>query len=434
MTIRAPTGVTLLALWRRIDLRRLVLGDPALKAAALTVAVLLSIWASAVYNAPAPEVTLQLDGRVPIERPDVPTGYVLRGAIGDVAVKLRGPEDAARAVGQQQVRATLDLSTSAPSPDAQPVPVRVSVSDDRVRVVEISPATIPLRLERRATRVLPVQARFANDPPSGFQAAPATFRPQEVTIAGPESVVARVVAVLGVVRFGDAPLDLAQDVRPVPVDAQGAAVDGLEVDPVAVRAGVPVLSTATTRTIPVLWQLRGEVASGYWISKVATDPVAVTVSGARDQVAAIERIDTVAVNVGGLSAARSFTASLVVPAGVTIVGEPNATVSVTVVALVGSRPFPLVAVQTVGLGAGLVADVQPGAVDVTLSGTVASLVSLGGDIVSATVDIAGLGPGAYTLEVSVRAPAGTSAQDVRPARVTVTIRSTRPTPSPTATP
>jgi len=38
------------------------------------------------------EITVPFDGRVPIERPDVPAGFVLRGQLGDVAVKLSGPE------------------------------------------------------------------------------------------------------------------------------------------------------------------------------------------------------------------------------------------------------------------------------------------------------------------------------------------------------
>jgi len=434
MTIRAQVGDVAIAIWRRIDLRRLFLGDLALKAAALAVALLLFIWASAVYNAPPPEVTLQMDGRIPLERPEIPAGYVLRGQLGDVGIKLRGPEDAVRAIGPQQVRATLDVTGAVPGPDPQAMPVRVLVSSDRVRVAEVSPASVPLRFERRTERTLAVQARLANDPPSGFQAAPATFRPQQVTVSGPESAVATVAAVLATVRFGDAPVDLAQDVRPVPVDAQGQAVEGVEIDPVAVHVTVPVQSSATTRTVPILWQLKGDVAAGYWISRVTTDPVAVTVSGARDAVAALERIETAVVDVSGLTAGRTFSAQLNVPGGMKVVGEPQASVNVTVVALIGTRPFPIVAIQLVGLGPGLAAEVQPATADVILSATLPVLNGLGADAVSAVVDVTGRGPGTFTLDVSARAPAGTSVQSVQPARATVTIRSTRPSPSPTPTP
>jgi YbbR domain-containing protein len=429
MTGRAPAGEVVLALWRRLDLRRVFIGDWVLKTAALVVALFL--WVAAVYGAPPDEVTLAYAGRVPVERPDVPAGYVLRAQLGDVGVKLRGPEDAVRSVGPQQIRATFELSALSPSPDPQEVKVIVGVSDDRVHVAEVTPATVSVRLERRTERVLAVQARLANSPPSGFQAAPATFRPQEVTVSGPESAVAAVAGVLATVLFGDAPVDLAQDVRPVPVDASGQAVEGVEVDPVAVHVTVPVQSSATTRTLPILWQVSGTVASGYWISRIATDPVTATVSGDRAAVAALDHIDTETIDVTGITAARTVTAALLVPDGTSLLGAKQATVTVTVVALAGTRPFPLVAIQPQNLGTGLAADLDSRTVDVIVAGTVPALVALGADSVAASVDLSGKGPGTYTLEVAVRSPAGTTVQSVQPARVTVTIRSTRtPAPSP----
>lgn len=429
----APVGEIALALWRRIDLRRTFTSDLPLKGAAVGVAVLLFLWATLIYNAPAPDVTELFDGRIPVERPEVPAGFVLRSQLGDAQVRLRGTADAIRAVGQQQLRATLDVSALQPGPEPQEAPVRVTVSDPRVRVVEAIPATLPVRLERRTQRTLAVQARLANDPPAGFQAAPATFRPQEVTISGPESAVASVAAMLATVRFGDAPVDLAQDVRPEPVDAQGKVVEGIEVDPVAVHVTIPVQSSATTRTVPILWVLRGEVATGYWISRVATDPVVVTVSGERGAVAELERIETVPVDVSGISSSRSLTVPLVVPSGVTVLGSQEARVSVTVVALAGTRPFPLVAVVPLNVAPDTSATVDPRTIDVVLAGTVPVLSALGSDAVSATVDVAGRGPGTYTLEVTVRAPAGTTLQSLQVTRATVTIRSTRP-PSPTPSP
>jgi len=438
MTTRAPLGGVPPALlraaaalrravaWRRldvrrIDLRQLVVGDLALKSAAVVVAIVLFIWVSAVYAPPA-EVTVAFDGHVPIERPDVPAGSILVGQLGEVTVRLRGPEDAVRAVGQEQLRASLDLAAAVPRPEPQEIPVRVAVADARVRVVEVMPASILVRLERRTERDLALQARFANEPPAGYRASEATFRPQQVTVAGPESAVANVVAVLATLRFGDTPIDLAQDVRPTPVDAAGREVEGVEVDPVSVRVNVPVLSKATTRTVPILWRFSGDVGTGYWISRVVTDPVAVTVSGDRDAIEALERIETAPVDVGGLTSGRTFATPLVVPAGIALVGAVQATVSVTVVALVGTRPFPLVAVQATGMGDGLVAEIDPRAVDVTLSGTVPVLASLAADAVAAVADLAGRGPGTYTVEVAVRAPAGTAVSSVQPARVTVTLR------------
>lgn len=424
MTGRAPMGGVRLARWRRIDVRRLFTGDLPLKTAAIAVAMLL--WVAAMRALPPPEVTATFDGRVAVERPEVPEGYVLTGQLGDASVMLRGPEAALGAIGLPQLRATLDIGAVVPGPSDQEAPVVVTVADQRVRVVGVEPASVPVRLERRLERMLPVQARFANEPPAGFQAGTLTFRPQEVRVAGPETLVASVAAVVATVRFGEAPVDLAQDVRPVPVDAAGQPVDGLAIDPVGVQVSVPVLSTATTRTVPVLAQFRGAVASGYWISSVVIDPPAVAVSGERTAIEILARIDTAPVDVSGLTGGRTFTTTLVLPAGITTVGRAEATVTVTIVALTGTRPFPLVAVRVNGLGPSESAEVSPGTVSVILGGTVPLLDDLGAAAVTASVDVSGRGPGTYTLPVAIAAPGGTTVESVQPQQVTVTIRSESP--------
>jgi YbbR domain-containing protein len=172
------------------------------------------------------------------------------------------------------------------------------------------------------------------------------------------------------------------------------------------------------------------------VSRVTTDPLVVTVGGDREAIAALDRVETATVDVSGLSAGRTITVPLVLPAGVKVIGGAQATVTVTIVALVGTRPFPLVAVQVVGLGSGLSATVTPGTIEVTLAGTVPVLSGLGPDAVGATVDVTGRGPGTYTLDAAIRVPAGTTVQNVQPGRVTVTIRSLTPpsTPTPTASP
>ena len=96
------------AIGRRIDLRRAVTNDFPLKATAVAVALL--FWVAAGQNVQPREVTTPFAGRVPVERPEVPSGYVLRGSLGDVGVTLRGPEAAVARVAVTDLRAMLDIS------------------------------------------------------------------------------------------------------------------------------------------------------------------------------------------------------------------------------------------------------------------------------------------------------------------------------------
>jgi len=348
---------------------------------------------------------------------------VLRGSLGDVAVTLRGPEGVVDHLSVADLRATVDLTGLTPG-EAQPHDAKVVVvtANDVVKVVDVQPATISVRLERITSRTLAVQTKFANSPPEGLQAAAGSISPSEVKITGPESSVALVAAIFATVRFGDATTDLTTSAPPVPVDANGLPIDGLQVEPGVVVVSVPLLPTATTRTLPVLWNVRGNVANGYWISRVTTDPVAVTVRGEQSVLAAMDRVETASIDVNGLTATRIAIAPLLLPEGVKLLNPVDATVTVTVVPLAGTRPFTL-AVQVQNLGTGLDATTDPSTVTIVVAGPAPTLAALTPDQFGVTVDAAGRAAGTSTADVSVRVPQLATLQSVTPARVTLTIKS-----------
>lgn len=401
---------------RRFDLRGLA-HDLPLKAVALVVALIM--WVT-VAQAATREVDQEFTG-IPVERPGLPEGYVLRGALGEVTVHVRGTPAAVGAIGREMVHATIQISLLNAGPEPQDAPVRVTVASESVKVVSANPATVPVRVEQVLSRTLGVQTRFANEPPTGFVPGEAAVGPAEVTISGPGSLVASVAAVYATVRFGDVGIDVVQTVEATAVDAQGAPVEGLTAQPAAVEVRVPLLPTSTTRTLPVLWTLRGDPAAGFWISRIAADPTAITVRGSPEALGRLERIETAAIDVSGINATRTVRVGLLLPAGVVMLQPRDAQVTLTVVPLTGSWPFPLVAVQATGLAADRAAAIEPRTVSVVLTGNVNVLSAITPDQVIATVDVSGRAPGRYEMDVTVRAPANVTVQGVQPPRVTVTI-------------
>jgi YbbR domain-containing protein len=403
--------------FRRFDVRGAITHDFPLKAAALAISVLAFVAVA--------ETTQQatVTFRVPVERPaDVPAGYVLRGTLGDVAITLRGPQSEVVKLAQADIHPVPDLAQAdLGSNDVQNIALRVPLSDPNI-VAQADPPTVPVRIERIVSRTLSVQVRFANDPPAGFQPGAPSLSNSEVKITGAQSLVASVAAVYATLRFGDTPIDISASADAVAVDAAGNPVEGVRSDPPAVQVSVPVLSTTSTRTVPVLWSLRGDVAAGYWISRVTTDPIAVQVQGTPERIATVEVITTATIDVSGLTANRSFRVPLLLPAGISLLQPTDAVVGVTVIQLTGTRPFPVVAVQVTGVGAGLVAETDPATVSVVVSGPVATLAAMGTSDVVATVDATGRGAGSGPADVALRVPAGVTVTSLQPIRVTLTMR------------
>jgi YbbR domain-containing protein len=420
--MRAVEGVRPAWLRRRVDVRRIVTHDFPLKAVAVVIALL--FWVAITQNAPPTVITVEFDGRIPVERPDnVPSGYVLRGPLGDVRVTLRGAPGVADRVALSELRATIDMN-SLTLGQAEPQDARVTVPPpkDGVEVVDVSPPTVSVRVERLTSRTLLVQPRFSNEPPAGTRAGEAAVSPTEVRVTGPESDVARIAAVLGTVRFGDGQTDIeSPDTPAIPVDAAGVPIDGLEVEPGVVTVKVPVLPTATTRTVPVVFTLRGVVAPGYWVVGAAMDPFAVTVRGEEEVLKTLDRIETQPIDVGDLSATRTLTVGLAVPAGVTLLRPTDIAVTVTVQALAGTRVFSSAIVVT-GLLPNHIAELDITSAGVLVAGPVPTLANMPPAQVVASVDAAGRGPGTYAVDVAIRVPAGVTVQTVQPIRVTLTIK------------
>jgi YbbR domain-containing protein len=408
---------------RRIDLRRIAIADFPLKLTAVLIALI--FWVVSVLSAPPTEVVRDYPGRVGVERPEsVPAGYVLQGQLGDVGVRLRGTEAALASVVASDLHATLDLPVAdVHNADPQDVPVRVVVATPGVKVESRAPATVTVRIEPITSRDVAVQARFANSPPAGTFAGDPAITPGQVRVSGAASQVARIAALYATVAFGDAVTDLVQSVQPRAVDASGATIDGLTVDPAVVQLTVPVLSTATTRTVPVVPVVRGALATGYWITRVTIDPSVVTVRGEAAALSTIDQVATAPIDVSGLGADKTFQVALLLPAeGTSLIKAAQATVTVSIAPLTGSRSFPVVAVQAAGLGSGFVAESDPPTISIVVAGPVPALSGITLGQVVATVDATGKGPGTYPLDVVVRTPGGTTAQSVQPTRVTLTIR------------
>ncbi len=418
--MRAVQGLSPAWLRRRIDVRRIVTHDFPLKAVAVVIAVV--FWVAITQNGTPRPITVVFDGRIPVERPENPTGYVLRGTLGDVVVTLRGAPGVADRVALSELHATFDVkSLSLGQTDPQDARVMVPAPKDGVEVVDVSPATVSVRVERLVSRVLLVQPRFANAPPTGARAGEPAVAPSEVRVTGPETDIGRITAVLATVTFGDAQTDIETSAPAIPVDAAAVAIDGLQVEPAVVVVKVPVLPTATTRTVPVVFALRGVVAPGYWVVGVAMDPFAVTVRGDEQVLSTLDRIETLPIEIGDLSATRTLSVKLSLPTGVTLLKPTDVSVTVTVQALTGTRLFNT-AVVVSGLAANQAADLDQTSVSVLVAGPVPTLASLQAEQVTAAVDVGGRGPGTYTLDVAIRVPSGVSVQTVQPARVTVTIR------------
>ena len=204
----------------------------------------------------------------------------------------------------------------------------------------------------------------------------------------------------------------------------------MELDPRTVHVTIPLFTNRQSRTLPVNPVVTGTPAQGFRIASIAADPLAVSVEGDADQLAALMSADTAPVSVSGATRDVSVDVPLALPSGVVAVGAETVHVSVHIEALTETRTYSA-GIRLDGREPDLDYAVSASQVLLTLFGPVADLDRLGSAPIVVGVNVAGLAPGSHELPVVPSLPSTLTLVEVSPETVTVTIAMPA-TPAPAA--
>lgn len=348
------------------------------------------------------------------------------------AIRFVAPGGIAGSVSGESFRATVDLRGLTASAGGAPLtaPVRVEALDPQIQVTGWSPSFVSVRLDPVTTASVPIRVDRGTVP-EDLSAGDPEVDAQVATARGPQSVVERVVAAVARVNIDASGVDVDDEVDLIAVDARGDRLSPVDFDPPRVHVRIAVSVAGTTRTVSIVPILRGTPAIGYAVAGVRVAPVSVVIAGPRTDLQAIDRLETVEIDLAGARRDLNTDASLVLPEGVVVEdGTTTVRVSISVVPLTGSRTYTVAVVLT-GTSGDFTYQLSDGATLVVISGPFSGLNALDGTELQAIADVAGLGAGAHTLTLQVQVPSGLTAASLSPPEITVTISAT---PSPTATP
>jgi YbbR domain-containing protein len=171
-------------------LRHARVENKGLKALSLLLAILLFIVSR------QPVIDLRLVG-VPIEYRGLSPGVKIVGAAEQtVSVRLSGPRDIVRSLTPNQLLVIADLSGKEPGERVVQLKVDEGFMPDNVKVMQIEPASIRIKLEPNLTKRLRVDAQLSGKVVEGREIYGVELSPREVEIEGPQSVVNKMERVL----------------------------------------------------------------------------------------------------------------------------------------------------------------------------------------------------------------------------------------------
>ncbi len=185
-----------------------------------------------------------------------------------------------------------------------------------------------------------------------------------------------------------------------------------------------VFEPQVTKQVPVAASLEGDPAPGFVVGQILAAPASVEVVGPQSAVARVTEAVTEAISLAGARATVSDTVSVgFIDPAVRLKTPRLAQISVEIVPGPVERTVRERPVHLMNLGANLVVRAVPSSVDVVVRGSRDGVNRVDGASVTASVDLAGLGAGSYTLPVRVETPPRAGVARILPATVQVSITS-----------
>jgi hypothetical protein len=199
---------------------------------------------------------------------------------------------------------------------------------------------------------------------------------------------------------------------------------GVQVVQVTPQTVALAFENSATRLVPIVPAVEGDPAPGYVVGTLAAEPNSVEVVGPESAVERVKEAITEPVSIAGAvqDVTDTVTVGLLDPA-LRLKSPRLATVTVQVVPGPEERTLRARPVHLKNVGTNLSAQAMPSAVDVILRGSRQGLNRVDAEYVTAYVDLASLGSGAYVLAVRVDASQEAGIARIDPATVHVRISS-----------
>ena len=397
-----------------------------------------AVWISAVTSAD-PDVTRTLSDPVTLQIIGQSPNLVLSSDVTDkVELTMRAPQSVWDQVDAdpQLIKALLDISGL--SSGEHTLDVQVQVDARPVQILSVAPKSVTFTLEPLATNTMDVELKVSGEAAIGFQTGEASLEPGEVVISGAQSNVEKVSRVQVSLELDGARDNIDQSLPIEVFDENGDKVFGITVSPDHVQVTMPVIQQGGYRDVAVKVNTIGRVASGYRLTDLSVFPPVVTVySSDPELVANLPGIvQTEPLDLQNAQDDINTRLSVVLPEGVTIIGDQTVLVQAGVSPIESSVTLAGEKVEIMGLEQGLTAQVSPTSVDIIISGPLSLLDMLTRQDVRVTVDLTGLAEGTYQLTPNIEILiANVDVESILPNTIEVVITSIDGSSvTPTATP
>lgn len=210
---------------------------------------------------------------------------------GSVSIRVQGSQDVIADLSPRSIEVFVDLSNVGAGKNVVPVQVRVPRD---VKVVDLKPQQVPLRIEPVSEKQIPIHVRAGDGAAKGYKTAAIQTKPDEVIIRGPKSVVDKVNLATVDINMRNKQRTFSETIPVRVVDDLGAFVEERLVRrvPPVVDVFVSIVPDLPSKKVKVLPVITGEPKQGYAVTMTVVDPPELVITGPWDIIGKMTEIST----------------------------------------------------------------------------------------------------------------------------------------------
>lgn len=297
-----------------------------LKLIALAIAIVL--W---LYVGTQQDPLAQHTYEVQLEMENLPVDKTASLSEETVKVRVMGRQDRLNALSGSDFKASVDLSDVEEGEHALPVQVTLP---NEVYFARTNPSMVNVQVDALQGSEMSVDINTTGTLPDGVTLEDMSVEPQKVFVTSDDAALLAEVDSVGVsVDLASIYDDSKQNVDVQFYDIAGNPIsdERLQALPAQVSLSIKTSQSDTEKTVPIQANLVGQLPQGVQIESVSIQPETATVSGAPEELAAIDSVRTAAIDLSQISQTTTLSVALESDA-VTTPESVSITLSVTTAA------------------------------------------------------------------------------------------------------
>ena len=320
--------------------------------------------------------------------------------LSNISVQIEVPQAEYAYPSSDNVQVTLDL-TSVRAAGTREVPLKASTSYGRV--VRIIPDTVTLTFEPLDSRQIPINAQIGGTQQENYWYNVVRCNPSTLTVSGASSVVQSIARANVVVDVSNADSSYIAPVKYVLLDENGEEINQPMLNRSASSISVSV-DVYPTREIPIATDpakvLIGQLAPGYVVESVSVQPQTITIAAEEELLESIEELQIEPISIDGASQSFSTRAAVSTLSGFKSISANEVYVTITIAEESVGAWIEDVNVTTINKDEGLTLERSDETIRVYVTGPRSAVEALKEAGFVGTVDLSGLGAGAYSLPIA----------------------------------